>query len=91
MENEASPVGAAQGFNSRSALLRASLRRKESFFCPLYPALAPSARKRASGRAWANFATRLTALNVDSCWIHNCPECPEHIEVIELRRVVRGM
>lgn len=25
------------------------------------------------------------------CWIHNWPECPEHIEVIELRRIVRGM
>jgi hypothetical protein len=25
------------------------------------------------------------------CWIHNWPDCPENIEVIELRRVVRGM
>jgi hypothetical protein len=25
------------------------------------------------------------------CWIHNWPECPEEMEVIELRRVVRGM
>jgi len=25
------------------------------------------------------------------CWIHNWPECPKHLEVIELRRVVRGM
>src|SRR5216684_145860 len=30
----------------------------------LYPALTPSARKRASGPCWANFATRLTALSV---------------------------
>jgi hypothetical protein len=28
----------------------------------LYPALTPSARERASGTHWANFATRLTAL-----------------------------
>jgi len=25
------------------------------------------------------------------CWVHNWPECPEHIEVIELSRIVRGM
>ncbi len=25
------------------------------------------------------------------CWLHNWPDWPEHIEVIELRRVVRGM
>ncbi len=25
------------------------------------------------------------------CWIHNWPECPKHLEVIELRRLVRGM
>ena len=25
------------------------------------------------------------------CWVHNWPECPEEIEVIELRRIVRGM
>jgi hypothetical protein len=25
------------------------------------------------------------------CWIHNWPECPETIEVIELSRIVRGM
>ena len=25
------------------------------------------------------------------CWVHNWPECPAHIEVIELRRIVRGM
>jgi len=25
------------------------------------------------------------------CWVHNWPECPEWIEVIELSKVVRGM
>jgi hypothetical protein len=25
------------------------------------------------------------------CWVHNWPECPEEIEVIELSRIVRGM
>lgn len=25
------------------------------------------------------------------CWTHNWPECPENLEVVELRRVVRGM
>ena len=25
------------------------------------------------------------------CWVHNWPECPEWIEVIELSKVVKGM
>ncbi len=25
------------------------------------------------------------------CWIHNWQECPKHLEVIELKRLVRGM
>ncbi|HEY2497625.1 MAG TPA: hypothetical protein VGK24_11185 [Candidatus Angelobacter sp.] len=25
------------------------------------------------------------------CWVHNWPECPEHIEVIELSKIVRGL
>jgi hypothetical protein len=25
------------------------------------------------------------------CWVHNWPECPKHIEVIELSKVVREM
>ncbi len=24
------------------------------------------------------------------CWTHNWPECPEHLEVVELKRVLRG-
>ena len=35
----------------RFALLRAGLRRKEGYFLLAYPALTPSARKRASGHA----------------------------------------
>jgi hypothetical protein len=25
------------------------------------------------------------------CWIHNWPECPEEIEVIELKKIMRGI
>jgi hypothetical protein len=25
------------------------------------------------------------------CWVHNWPECPEHIEVIELSKLMRRM
>jgi ADP-heptose:LPS heptosyltransferase len=44
--------------------LRAGLRRKEKNFFDPYPALAPSARKRASKTHWANLVTRLTALTI---------------------------
>jgi hypothetical protein len=32
-----------------------------------------------------------TGCDLIVCWVHNWPECPENLEVIELRRVVRGM
>ena len=25
------------------------------------------------------------------CWVHNWPECPEWIEVVELRKVIEEM
>jgi hypothetical protein len=71
-------------FFARSALLRAGLRRKESLFCSLYPALTPSARKRASGRAGL---TSRRAYGAER-W-GRVLECPEQIGVIELSKVVK--
>ena len=57
---------------------------KELILLPFYPALTPSARKRALGPCWANLATRLTALSVGAMG------CNARAEVIELSRMVRG-
>jgi hypothetical protein len=54
-------------------------------FCLLYPALTPSARKRASGACWAIFATRLAALSVGVvCW-----NARRRLGVIELSKLVK--
>lgn len=34
---------------------------------------------------------RLDGCDIIVCWIHNWPGCPERIEVIELRKVMRGL
>jgi hypothetical protein len=47
---------------ARFALLRAGLRQRGIIPCQLYPALTPSARKRASGPCWAILSSRLSAL-----------------------------
>jgi hypothetical protein len=60
------------------------LRQQGIILLPFYPALTPSARKRALGPCWANLATRLTALSVGAMG------CNARAEVIELSRMVRG-
>jgi hypothetical protein len=42
----------SRSVHGRSATLRDGLRRKELILLPLYPALTPTARKRASARPW---------------------------------------
>jgi hypothetical protein len=54
----------------RSASLRDGLRHKEGSFFYSYPALIPQRAQRASGTHWANFVTRLTALDFGAIALH---------------------
>ncbi|HKV93584.1 MAG TPA: hypothetical protein VJW20_13640 [Candidatus Angelobacter sp.] len=38
-----------------------------------------------------NFGHDPKKCDVIVCWVHNWPECPKHIEVIELSKVIREM